>query len=58
MEEILEGELVTAGMFPVIQHLVVVLFDSGSSHSFMSQAFAQKHDQLVTVLGYGYRITQ
>jgi len=53
----LEGELVTAGMFPVNQHLAVVLFDSGSSHSFMSQAFAQKHDQPVTELGCGYRIS-
>jgi len=44
-------------MFPVNQHLAVVLFDSGSSHSFMSQAFAQKHDQPFTDLGYGYRIS-
>jgi hypothetical protein len=57
IEEIPEGEPVTAGMFPVNQHLAVVLFDSGSSHSFMSQAFAQKHDQPVTELGYGYRIS-
>jgi len=57
IEEIPKGEPVTAGMFPVNQHLAVVLFDSGSSHSFMSQAFAQKHDQLVTELGYGYRIS-
>ena len=56
IEEIPEGELVIAGMFPVNQHLAVVLFDSRSSHSFMSQAFAQKHDQAVTDLGYGYRI--
>ena len=31
--------------------------ESGSSHSFMSQAFAQKHNQPVTDLGYGYRIS-
>jgi len=55
--EILEGELVTAGVFPVNQHLEVVLFDSRSSHSFMSQTFAQKHDQPVTELGCGYRIS-
>jgi hypothetical protein len=41
MEGILDGELVTTVMFPVNQHLVVILFDSRSSHSFMSQAFAQ-----------------
>jgi len=57
IEEILEGEPVTTGMFPINQHLAVVLFDSGSSHSFMSQAFAQKNDQPVTELGCGYRIS-
>jgi len=57
IEEIPEGEPVIAGMFPVNQHLAVVLFDSGSSYSFMSQAFAQKHDQPVTELGFGYRIS-
>jgi len=57
IEEIPEGEPVTAGMFPVNQHLAVVLFDSGSSHSFMSQAFAQKHDQPITELGCGSRIS-
>jgi len=44
-------------MFHVNQHLEVVLFDSRSSHSFISQAFAQKHDQPVTELGCGYRIS-
>jgi thioredoxin-like negative regulator of GroEL len=40
MEEIPEGEPMTAGMFPINQLPAVVLFDSGSSYSFMSQAFA------------------
>jgi len=57
IEEIPKGEPVTAGMFPVNQHLAIILFDSRSSHSFMSQAFAQKHDQAVTDLGYGYHIS-
>ena len=56
IEEIPEGEPVRTIMFPVNHHLAVVLFDSGSSHSFMSQAFAQKHNQAVTDLGYGYCI--
>jgi predicted aspartyl protease len=47
----------TADMFPVNQHLTVVLFDSGSSHSFMSQAFAQKHDQKIEELGFSCRIS-
>jgi len=57
IEEIREGEPVTAGMFSVNQHHAVVLFDSGSLHSFMSPAFAQKNDQAVIDLGYGYRIS-
>jgi hypothetical protein len=57
VEEIPEGEPITAGKFPVNQHPVVVLFDSGSSHSFMSQAFAWKHEQLCTDLSYGYHIS-
>jgi len=35
IEDIPKGEPVAAGMFPVNQHLAVVLFDSKSSHSFM-----------------------
>jgi hypothetical protein len=44
VDEIPEGEPVTAGKFLVNHHPAVVLFDSGSSHSFMNQAFAQKHE--------------
>jgi predicted aspartyl protease len=44
-------------MFLVNQHPAVVLFDSGSSHSFISQAFARKHDQEISDLDYGYRIS-
>jgi thioredoxin-like negative regulator of GroEL len=40
MDDIFQGEPMIAGMFSINQHPVVVLFDSGSSHSFMSQAFA------------------
>jgi hypothetical protein len=57
IEEIPEEEPVTTGMFPVNQHPVVVLFNSRSSHSFMSQAFAQKHDQKIAELGYSYCIS-
>jgi hypothetical protein len=57
VDEIPEGEPVTAGKFPVNQHPAVVLFDSGSSSSFMSQAFARKHEQLCINLSYGYHIS-
>jgi hypothetical protein len=44
VDEIPEEEPITTGKFPVNQHPTVVLFDSGSSHSFMSQAFTRKHE--------------
>ena len=47
VEEVPMGEVVTAGMFLVNKHLAIVLFDSGASHSFMSQAFASRYDQKV-----------
>jgi len=53
VEEIPEGEVVTAGMFLVNPNPAVVLFDSGASHSFMSQAFASKHGQHVVDLDSG-----
>ena len=40
--DIPSGEVVTASKFLVDQHPVVVLFDLGASHSFMSPAFASK----------------
>jgi hypothetical protein len=57
VDEIPKGEPVTAGKFLVNQNPAVVLFDSGSSHSFMSQAFVRKYEQLCTDLSYGYRIS-
>ena len=52
------GEVVTAGMFLVNKHPTIVLFDSGASHSFMSQAFASKYDQkVIEVNKGGYNIS-
>jgi len=57
MEEIPVGEVVTAGMFLVNKHPAIILFDSGASHSFMSQTFASKHDQkIIEVDKGGYSI--
>ena len=47
VEEVPTEEVVTASMFLVNKHPAIVLFDLGASHSFMSQAFASRHDQKV-----------
>ena len=55
--DILSGEVVMAGKFLVDQHPVVVLFDLGASHSFISPTFASKFMQKTyTVEGEGYCI--
>jgi hypothetical protein len=38
-----EGEPVMMGTFSIANHLTVILFDSGASHTFMSKAFVEKH---------------
>ena len=53
IEEIPAGEVVTAGTFLVNQHLAIVLFDSGASHSFMSKIFVSKHVQRVVTIDKG-----
>ena len=45
VEEVPAGEVVMADMFLVNKYPAIVLFDSGASHSFVSQAFASRHDQ-------------
>ena len=58
VEEIPAGEVVTAGKFLVNDHPVVVLFDSGASHSFVSSTFASKHKMnVVTIVKGGYCIS-
>ena len=53
VEVVPTGEVVTAGMFLVNKHPAIVLFDLGASHSFMSQAFASRHDQKVIEVSMG-----
>jgi hypothetical protein len=57
VDDILEGEPVTTSMFSINNHPAVVLFDSGSSNSFVSQAFAKKYEQKIVELEYAYRIS-
>jgi hypothetical protein len=47
----------TVGMFSINNHPAIVLFNSGSSHSFISQAFARKHEQKIVKLECAYRIS-
>jgi hypothetical protein len=42
MEEISTGEEVQMGMFSLNEHLVIILFDSGASHDFISSTCAKK----------------
>jgi hypothetical protein len=57
MDEVTDGELVMASTFLVNNHPIVVLFDSGSSHSFMSTAFAHHFKHLLVEVGHKYRIS-
>jgi hypothetical protein len=56
MEKILQGEPITVDMFPINQHPIVVLFGSGSLHSFIVKHLHKKHDQPLIELSFGYRI--
>jgi hypothetical protein len=46
-----------AGTFLVKDHLAVILFDFGSSHSFMSTTFAHRFNQSSVEVGHKYRIS-
>ena len=55
--EIPSGDVVTAGKFLIDQHPIVILFDLGASHSFISPVFASKFmHKAYTVEGEGYCI--
>jgi hypothetical protein len=57
VDDILEGEPMIAGMFSINNHPAIVLFDSGSSHSFVSQAFAKIYEQKIVELECAYQIS-
>jgi hypothetical protein len=54
VEEIPASEVVTTGKFLVNDHPVVVLFDSGASHSFVSSTFASEHKMNVITICQGW----
>jgi hypothetical protein len=56
-DEIMDGKLVMDGTFLVNDHPALVLFDSGSSHSFMSTTFGHRFNQSSVEVGHKYRIS-
>jgi hypothetical protein len=52
VEEVQEGPDVVIGMFLVNDTYVVVLFDSGASHSFLSTAYVREHNLPLALLRY------
>jgi hypothetical protein len=57
MEKIPTGEEVLAGMFFVNEHLIIILFDSGASHNYMSSTYAKKEKLSLVALGVPYVIS-
>jgi predicted aspartyl protease len=57
VEDIPEGEQVLVGMFSLNRCPVVILFDSGASHDFISKAYAQKHQLAIEYMLAPYMIS-
>jgi predicted aspartyl protease len=57
MEEIPMGEEVLAGTFFLNEHLIIILFDSGASHDFMSSTCAKKAKLSLVTSGAPYMIS-
>jgi hypothetical protein len=57
VDDIPEVEPMIAGMFSINTHPTVVLFDSGSSHSFVSQTFVKRCEQKIVELECAYWIS-
>jgi hypothetical protein len=47
MEDIPEGEQVLSGIFSLNGHPTIILFDSGTSHDFISKAYTRKHQLMI-----------
>jgi hypothetical protein len=57
VEEIPLGEEVLAGTFFLYEHPIIILFDSGASHDFLSLAYAQKADVTLYATQVPYSIS-
>jgi hypothetical protein len=57
MQDIPEGEPVLTSMFSLNGHSVVVLFDSGATHDFVSKAYTQKCKLVIEHISAPYMIS-
>jgi hypothetical protein len=57
VEDIPEGEEVLVGTFLLFGHPIIILFDSGASHNFMSSACAKRAELSLTVAKPSYMIS-
>jgi predicted aspartyl protease len=57
VEDIPEGEEVLAGTFLLFGHPIIILFDSGASHDFMSSTCAKRAELSLTVAKPSYMIS-
>jgi hypothetical protein len=56
MEDIPEGEQVLTGMFSLNRYLIVILFDFGATHDFISKASIQKSQLTIRHMNTPYMI--
>jgi predicted aspartyl protease len=57
VEEIPMGEEVLTGMFFLNEHPIIILFDSGASHDFVSSACAKRAKLTLVASGAPYVIS-
>jgi hypothetical protein len=57
MEDIPEGELVLVGTFSLNSHSIVVLFDLGANHDFISKICTQKCKLVIEPISAPYMIS-
>jgi hypothetical protein len=55
-KDVPEGGHVLTGTFSLNDHPIIILFDFGATHEFISKAYTQKHKLAVKSLGTPYMI--